>query len=402
MSRYIRKLGTSFYILAATLCIAFVLTSAPANAKETIKLGFIGPLSGANALIGKGAKNAFLLAIRQANKGDYPYKVVPMVLDDASKPSVGVAAALKFVNESNAVAAIGHWNSPVALATIPIFARNNMPFIIWGAISPKITAQNYTEVTRVTPTSAQENEPLIKWLVQDLCYDEIAILTTSDAYGQGNLEAVKKYAQQYGAEIVAASSLPPDTSNYKPALLKIKRKNPDVIYFGGVIGAAGLARNQMGSLGMGIPMAGISGIYDDKLIEIAGAKAAEGTIVSVPVVQKNPQLQSFYKTYEQADFNYPPGPYAKYAYDATKILLQVIRKHGVDDSMELAHAIRNIRYKGVLGVTTFNDHGQTQLEIHAEHYVVHDGEWVPYEQSPYAETTACNTVSTQPESETTQ
>src|SRR5699024_2198323 len=97
------------YLFLITLSIAIALTCGSASAKETIKIGFIGPLSGANALQGKGAKNSFLLAIQQANSDDYPYKVVPMVLDDASKPSVGVAAALKIVNDPKAVAAIGHW-----------------------------------------------------------------------------------------------------------------------------------------------------------------------------------------------------------------------------------------------------------------------------------------------------
>ena len=47
-----------------------VSTPAVAQDKETIKLGFIGPLSGGNASQGLGAKNGFLLAIEQANAGD--------------------------------------------------------------------------------------------------------------------------------------------------------------------------------------------------------------------------------------------------------------------------------------------------------------------------------------------
>jgi branched-chain amino acid transport system substrate-binding protein len=46
-----------------------------AQDKPTIKIGFIGPLSGGNAQQGLGARNGFILAIEQANAGDYPYNV---------------------------------------------------------------------------------------------------------------------------------------------------------------------------------------------------------------------------------------------------------------------------------------------------------------------------------------
>lgn len=386
MKRKVNRIGSVVRQLAITSCVALALVGGPATAKEIIKLGFIGPLSGGDALQGIGARNAFLLAIRQANSGDYPYKVEPMALDDASKPSVGVSAALKIVNDPEAVAAIGHWNSPVALATIPIFARSNMPFIVWGAISPKITEQNYPNVTRVTPTLAQENQPLAKWLVEGLGYDKIAILTTTDDYGQHNLKSFRKYAEQYGAEIVGAASLPPNTTNFKTVLRKLKRKNPDVLYFGGVIAPAGLARNQMDSIGFDVPLAGISGVFDQKYIDIAGAEAAEGSVVSVPAVEENPKLKALHEAYAKASFDSPHGPYAKYSYDATRILLKVIREHGIDDPAELAQAIRDIRYDGVLGITTFDETGQTKVEIRAAHYVVQDGEWVPYDESSYAGT----------------
>lgn len=373
-------------LVTGFVCSLLVLAGSPATAaKETIKLGFIGPLSGGNAMQGLGAANGFRLAISQVNEsGDYPYQVEPVVLDDASTPSTGVSAALKLVNDPDVVAATGHWNSPVALATIPVFDRANMPFIIWGAISPKITEQNVPEVTRVTPTLAQENEPLADWLVNDLGYKKIAIVSTTDNYGQENVKAFTEYATANGAEIVSSDSVPTDTTNFKSVLSTINASDAEIVYFGGVIAPAGILRKQMADLGMDIPMAGISGIYDTEFLELAG-EAADGTLVTVPGVKENPRLKAFKKAYEEANFDDPPGPYAKYAYDAAGILLKVIREHGIDDSDALIQAIRSIRYEGALGVTTFDDNGQTELQIHTDHYVAEDGEWVLYSESSYAD-----------------
>lgn len=378
-----RKRSLIHTVAAAAVCSMAALVPVHANAEDTIKLGFIGPLSGGNSMQGIGAANSFRLAIRQANAGDYPYNVEPVVLDDASKPSTGVNAALKLINDPEMVAATGHWNSPVALATIPVFDRADMPFIVWGAISPKITEQNVPEVTRVTPTLAQENKPLADWLVNDLDYEKIAVVSTTDNYGKENLEAFSEYAKEHGAEIVSSDSVPTDTTNFKSILSSIKATEAEMVYFGGVIAPAGILRKQMDSLEMELPVAGISGIYDQKYLDLAG-DAAEGTLVTVPGSKKTPKFTAFKKAYKQADFDDPMGPYGKYAFDAANILLQVIREHGPEDSEKLAKAIRDIRFEGVLGATTFDANGQTEVRIPTEHYVVDGGEWVRYSESGHA------------------
>src|SRR5690606_15396042 len=125
------------HLVSVAILACAAAFGSPAVAQETIKLGFLGPLSGGNAQQGLGAKNGFLLAIDQWNETEgVPFKVEGVVLDDASDPQAGVSAALKLVNDRSVVAATGHWNSPVALATLPVFHRSQMPFIVWGAISP--------------------------------------------------------------------------------------------------------------------------------------------------------------------------------------------------------------------------------------------------------------------------
>ncbi|MGH7708087.1 MAG: branched-chain amino acid ABC transporter substrate-binding protein [Vulcanimicrobiaceae bacterium] len=356
---------------------SFGVSASVAAPKTTIKLGFIGPISGGNALQGLGAANSFRLAIQQANASGYPYKVEGVVLDDASTPTTGVNATLKLVNDPQVVAATGFWNSPVALAAMPIFQRNGIPLIVWGAVSPKITEENLSMITRDTPTLSQENEPLADWLVRGLGYKRIAILTTTDDYGIGDKDAFTKFATADGATIVSAIALPTDTTNFKPALSKIASLHPDAVYFGGVIAPAALVRKQMKSIGFDVPLAGISGIYDPKYIDIAGS-AADGTLATEPKVIDNPRLNAFNRAYADAHFKDPAGPYGKYAYDATNILLKVIKEHGPKDRQALAKAIRDIHYGGVLGTTVFDGHGQTKIPITTDHYTVKNGHWIVY------------------------
>ena len=170
--------------IVVSAVMVFAVCGGAAWAK-TIKIAFIGPLTGPNAAQGNGAKNCFDLAIKQANEsGKFPYEIDMMALDDASDPAVAVSAALKAVSDPNVVAASGHWNSACALATIHTFHSFRVPFVVWGAISPRITEYNYPEVTRNCPTLVQENVPFAKWVVEDLGYKSFSIISDTTDYGE--------------------------------------------------------------------------------------------------------------------------------------------------------------------------------------------------------------------------
>lgn len=363
------------FTIAAGAAILGVTAGTEARAENTIRIGFIGPLSGGNAQQGLGARNGFLLAIEQANAAGFPFKVEGVAMDDAADPQTGVAAALKLLNDNGVVAAIGHWNSSVALATIPIFQRFQTPFVIWGAISPKITDQNLSFVTRVTPTLVNENAPLAAWLAKDFGAKKIAVVSDTTDYGQANITWFSKFFTEAGGQILSADALPAGTTDFRAVITRIAGSNPDAVYYGGVIAEAGILRKQMIELGLKAPLVGISGFYDPEFVNIAG-DAANGTMVSYPKSASNPKLDKLMADYDAHKFAEPTSPYTKYAYDAANILLAAIKEKGIEDKAGLAKAIREIKYDGALGITTFDDHGQTQLPVEIEIKEVKAGQWV--------------------------
>jgi len=372
-----RFFGALTLALASVLAPCDLACAQPAQprTKQKIKIGFIGPTSGGNAQQGLGARNGFLLAIDQINASGYPYEVEAVVLDDASDPQTGVGAAMKLVNDQNVVAATGHWNSPVALATIPIFNRFQMPFIVWGAISPKITEQNLPAITRVTPTLLNENQPLAAWTVKSLGAKNVAVIGDTSDYGTANVAAFGKFLGDNGGKAVSNDRLPVGTTDFRAVLTKIKGSGADAIYFGGVITEAGILRKQQRELGIDLPMIGTTGFYDPQFIVLAG-DAAEGTMVSYPAAQSNPKLDKLDADYRAKGYAESASPYTKYAYEAANILLVAIKKAGVQDKVALAKAVRDISYDGVLGTTTFDQNGQTQVPVKIEIKVVKNGKWV--------------------------
>jgi branched-chain amino acid transport system substrate-binding protein len=381
-----RKSSILFFAwgIVVSAAVVFTLTGEAAWAK-TIKIAFIGPLTGPNAAQGNGAKNSFDLAIKQANQsGGFPYKIEAMLLDDASDPAVGVAAALKAVSDPDVVAATGHWNSGVALATIHTFHSFGVPFIVWGAISPRITGYNYPEVTRNCPTLVQENVPFAKWVIEDLGYKRFSIISDTTDYGEQNTKAFRSLAAKHGAEILSVDAAPVGTTDFRPILTKIKGLNPSAIYFGGVMMEGALSKSQMEKVGLNKLFAAVSGLADEKFNEVAG-RAAEGTIITKPGFDLD-ELSGgidFKKAYEAQGYSEPMGTYGIYAYEAANILLEALKQAGPEDKTAIAKTIRGMAFKGILGTTTFDENGQTELAPVSK-LVSQDGKWVKWEKSEYA------------------
>ncbi len=360
----------------------------PADDVDVVKIGFIGPITGPNAYQGVGARNAFEMAVAMANEsGDFPFTIETIILDDASEPATGAAAAQRIVDDPAVVAAIGHWNSPVAEATIPVFKQAEIPFIIWGAISPVLTsAENFPYITRVALTNHQQNIGLVRFLVEDMGYTRFAIVSDTTSYGVTNTESFTAILETYpGVELLEVHEIHVGETDFRPVLTSIQASNPQVIKFGGVVTEGGLVRRQMAELGMdNILMVGISGIADEKLIEIAGDEAVEGVITAKPgrSIDKMDGGPAFVAEYEARGFAEPFGVYGPYAYDAVGIIFQALKEVGPDREA-LISAITGISYSGLLGTTTFDEIGQTQ-NILVSIQVAQDGHFVDWEESEYA------------------
>ena len=382
MKRSVLKLG----VVSLLVCLTFVFCfSVGSSSAKTIKIAFLGPLTGPNSAQGSGAKNGFDLAIREANQsGRFPFTIEMMTLDDASDPAVGVSAALKAVSDPLVVAASGHWNSPVALATMHTFHSFKVPFMVWGAISPRITEFNYPGVTRICPTLVQENVPFAEWVIEDLGYKTFSIISDTTDYGEQNTKAFRSLAEKHNAKILSVDAVPTGTTDFRPILTKIKGLNPSAIYFGGVVMEGALARSQMEKLGIDKVFCAVSGLADEKFNEVAG-KSAEGVIITKPGFDLD-ELErgaAFKKAYEAQGYREPMGAYGIYAYEAAKVILEAINQVGPDDKAAIAKTIRGMKYDGILGTITFDQNGQTELALVTK-LVSQDGKWVKWENSEYA------------------
>ncbi len=373
--------GVSVLALAVVLGMA----SAAASAKDKVKVGFIGPLTGGVSANGIGGRNSADLAVKLRNadaNAKYEYEIE--ALDDECKPNIGVQAATKLAADKKVIAAATHYCSAVAIATVDVYHKFGLPIIVWGAVLPDITYGNdYKEVHRVNGTMINQNATAAKFMT-DLGYKTWAIIHDTTDYGKGHNKYFSEALTENGGEIVATFGVTADQQDFTAELTKIKSLNPDVIYFGGLTPIGVRVRAQMEKLGVESQFEGTSGIVSDAFINGAG-DLAEGVLAfreGAPT-EKLPGGQFFLENYGTADYADPPEAYGAFAFAAMNLILDTIEAVG-PDRKKVRNALNEVSGRdSIVGEISFDDHGQNTVALITK-YVIQDGKWTVWEDSEYA------------------
>ena len=382
---------TQFAIAAVTvvaMVISFGLGSSPASAKEKVKVGFIGPLSGGTSSNGLGGRNSADLAVRLRNadpKAKYEYEL--LVQDDECKPNIGVQAATKFGANKDIIAAATHYCSAVAISTVHVYHKFGLPIIVWGAVLPDITYGNeYKEVHRVNGTMINQNETAAKFM-RGLGYKTWAIIHDTTDYGKGHDKYFTKNLEANGGKILGRFGVTSDQQDFSAELTKLKSMNPDVLYFGGLTPIGVRVRAQMEKLGVKAQFQGTSGIVSDTFIEGSGP-LAEGVVAfreGAPT-EKLPGGKFFLAEYAKQGYKDPPEAYGAFAFTAMSLILDTIEAVG-PDRKKVIKALNNVTGSNaadsITGKVDFDDHGQNTIAVITK-YVVQDGKWTVWEDSAYA------------------
>ena len=377
---------TAQRIAASVAAIVFAVAAASAEAKEKVKVGFIGPLTGGVSVNGIGGRNSADLAVRLRNadsKAKYEYEMV--VLDDECKPNVAVQVATKMAADNDVIAAAPHYCSSTAIATVDVYHKFGLPVIVWGAVLPDITYRNkYDEVHRVNGTMINQNDANAE-LISQLGYKTVAVIHDTTDYGKGHNEYFSKALERIGkAKIVGTFGVTAEQQDFTAELTKIKALNPDVIYFGGLTPIGVRIRSQMDKLGIKAVFDGTSGIVSDAYIQGLGP-LAEGTLAfreGAPA-EKLPGGKFFMEKYNAQKYDSPPEAYGGFAYAAMDMILDTIEKVGPDRKKVIA-ALGDVKDRdSIVGKITFDDHGQNTVPVITK-YVVQDGKFVEWDESEYA------------------
>jgi branched-chain amino acid transport system substrate-binding protein len=198
-------------LAVAGVLVAAVVAVGAAEAKDKVKVGFIGPLTGGVSANGLGGRNSADLAVRLRNadaKAKYEYELV--VLDDECKPNVAVQQATKMAADKEIIAAATHYCSSTAIATVDTYHKFGLPVVVWGAVLPDITYRNkYAEVHRVNGTMINQNQTNAE-LLTSLGYKTFAVIHDTTDYGKGHNQYFSEALVKDGGKILGTFGVTAD------------------------------------------------------------------------------------------------------------------------------------------------------------------------------------------------
>ena len=352
-----------YSLVAAAAVLAF-----SAQAQTVVKIGHVGPISGAIAHLGKDNENGARLAIEDLNAkgisiGGAKVKFELVAEDDAADPKQGTAAAQKLVDgKVNGV--IGHLNSGTSIPASKIYSDAGIPQISPSATNPKFTRQGYKTTFRVVADDVHLGGTLGRYAVKTMKGKNIAVIDDRTAYGQGVADEFEKAVKAAGGTIVGREFTNDKATDFMPILTTLKGKKPDVVFFGGMDAVAGPMLKQMKSLGVSAKFMGGDGICTAELSKLAGDAMADSQVVcaeagGVEGAQKK-AMDDFGVRYQKR-FNDDVKLYAPYVYDAVNLMVDaMVKAKSSDPEKYLPVLTKTAGYKGVTGTISFDDKGDVK------------------------------------------
>ena len=354
---------------------------ADSGSGKTVKIGVIAPLSGSLTALGLGIKNGVDLAIRQANEQQKVkgWKIAIAAEDDTAVPDVGANAATKLSDDKSVVAVVGTLNSSVAEKVAPILNSQKVVMVSPANTNPTLTQGNdpnqkarpFDYYFRVSTTDLIQGPFAANFAYQTAGKRNVVIVHDKKTYGQGLALQFKAQFEKNGGKVPAVETVEPEDKDFSAVLSRIKRFNPDMVYFGGEYPAASLLTGQADQQGLRVPLMGGDGIFDPTYINVA-KQAAEGdfaTSVGAPTEQL-PTAQAFIDAYKAAGYADPYSAYGAYAYDAANTIIAALAKvlpgeDEINDEVraKLRQAVQDGSIDGVTGKVAFDEFGDTTTRI---------------------------------------
>ncbi len=351
-------------VAVAAVALTLVACGKKADDVQVVKIGHVGPTSGAIAHLGKDNENGAKMAIEELNAagiklGGKAVKFELLAEDDGADPKQGTAAAQKLV-DAKVNGVIGHLNSGTTIPASQIYNGAGIPQISPSATNPKYTRQGYAGAFRVVADDVHLGGTLGKYAVETLKGKNIAVIDDRTAYGQGVAEEFEKAVKAAGGNLVGHEFTTDKASDFNSILTTLKGKKPDVIFFGGMDAVAGPMLKQMKQLGINAKFMGGDGICTTELAKLAADGMSDDNVYCAEAGgvegEQKAGMDKFRADFK-TKFNADVQVYAPYVYDAVKVMAQAMVSADSADPAKYLPKLKDISYKGVTGSIAFDEKG---------------------------------------------
>ena len=197
---------------------------------RTVYIGMDAPLTGPQAIVGQGDREAVTALVRFWNRaGAFRNRQIQVdIRDNASNPSQAVQNVQSFVADSKYVAILGSGNAAAAVATAPLATAGQIPFLPLSPPTPLVVPPRpYVYVA--LPTGRLYAYSMAQYL-KSLNIRRIAVIGDNGGFGRDGVAQVKTLARAYGFTITDEIIFSPTSTSFAAELTRVKNSNAQALW----------------------------------------------------------------------------------------------------------------------------------------------------------------------------
>jgi len=328
--------GKVYFISAVAAVFALAVLAwvglAVAAEKGSIKIGILGPFTGALAFNAGEMKKGMELALDEVNSkgGLFGRKIELIYADTEAKPDKGVAAIKKLITRDEVLVVGGGYASSVNIATSEVADAEKTPNVVAIAISPTITERGLKYVFRTSPNSPMFLTGMNKWLEEVKKPKTVAFFMENTDYGRDGEKIWSQVSKKVGAKELAHLYYEIGDTDFTTQISKLKELKPEVTFCIGSTTEQTLIQKQAKELDFVTQWIGVGGHFTEAFFKMSGATCefAMGSSLEPTLNLKNPETATFVKAYEAKYPGARPGIFSSQGYDNVLVILDAIKRAG--------------------------------------------------------------------------
>ena len=337
------------------------------STEETIKLGYIGPLTGGAASYGEDEQR--IIDMWLENNPTIADKNIEIIYEDGQCDSTEASkAAQKLINIDKVNFILGGVCSDETEAILPVAETTNTLVFSSTSTSPKLSGASPVFL-RNTANDSDTTSVMAEYISEN--FSNVAIIAQNSSFAEGYSTEIIPKLQDSGVEIVVEEYFNEGTTDFKTVLQKVKDSEATALLniAGGPTEAA-LINKQAFELGLDIQIFGTDHFVGDEFKEIAQNSAEGSIIVQLSNDETIPETKEFLEMYREAYDREPVlGAYAPAAWDRMNILKMAIEEAGEDPVAVRDYIIDMGQYMGAAGATDFFETGDSSQKPKLQQYV---------------------------------
>jgi branched-chain amino acid transport system substrate-binding protein len=310
-------------------CLALGLgTAAPASAEE-LRVGFIAPMTGIFAQVGKDMANGFQMYLDEHKGMLGGAKVKFIVEDNQGKPDGAVTKAKKLVLSDKVQMFVGGLLASTGYALAPVSSAEKTLYLASIPAADDLTQRQlgkYPYFFRTGWTSSQPHQPLGQWAC-DQGYKKVVTVAADYAFGYEVVGGFQKVFEDCGGKVIQKIWPPLGTKDFGPYIPTIKGDADAVLSL--MVGPMSLQfPKQMRGSGYKKPIIGGGTSYDEFALPFMGDEViGDVSALQYSAAIQTPKNEAFVKAYRKK-YGKVPSYYSESNYTTAQIIDEAMKKAG--------------------------------------------------------------------------